>query len=47
MMDVASIIRNGFDEAYVEKWAKKLGVEELLQECFELLNKNYVDGHDS
>lgn len=47
MMDVASIIRNGFDKDYVEKWAKKLGLKELLQECFELLDKNYVDGHDS
>lgn len=47
MRDVASIIRNGFDENYVEKWAEQLGVKELLQECFELLNKNYADGHDS
>ena len=47
MMDVASIIRNGFDEDYVEKWATVLGVKELLQKCFEILNKNYVAGHDS
>lgn len=47
MTDVANIIRNGFDEDYVEKWADKLEVKELLRECFELLNKNYVDGHDS
>ena len=47
MLDVASIIRNGFDEDYVKIWARKLGVEMLLEECFELLNKNYDDGHDS
>ena len=47
MRDVASIIRNGYDENYVKDWAKNLGVEEILQECFELLEKNYVDGHDS
>lgn len=47
MRDVASIIRNGYDRDYVENWAKKLGVEDLLKECFELLEKNYVDGHDT
>ena len=47
MLDVASIIRNGYDKNYVEKWAKKLGVDELLKECFELLDKNYDDRYDS
>lgn len=47
MLDVVSIIRNGFDEDYVNRWARKLGVEDLLRECFELLNVNYDDGHDS
>lgn len=47
LSDVASIVRNGYEEDYVNRWAKKLGVEELLKECFELLNKNYDDGHDS
>lgn len=47
MLDVASIIRNGFERNYVEHWAKKLGVDELLQECFELLERNYDDGYDS
>jgi hypothetical protein len=47
MLDVASIIRNGFDKLYVEKWAEKLGVDELLKECFELLERNYDDRHDS
>ena len=47
MRDVAGIIRNGYDVNYVEDWAKKLGIEDLLQECRELLEKNYVDGHDS
>jgi hypothetical protein len=47
MLDVASLIRNGFDKDYVNNWAEKLGVERLLKECFELLGKNYVDGHDA
>ena len=47
MLDVASIIRNGFDKDYVEIWAEKLGVENLLAKCFALLEKNYDDGHDS
>ena len=46
MRDVASIIRNGYDEKYVEDWAKKLGVEDMLEECRELLENNYVDRHD-
>ena len=47
LLDVASLIRNPFDKDYVGNWAKNLGIEELLQECFNLLEKNYVDGHDS
>jgi hypothetical protein len=41
MLDVASIIRNGFDKEYVDDWARKLGVEKLLAECFELLDVHY------
>lgn len=47
LLDVASILRNGYQEDYVNQWARKLGVEELLKECFDLLNKHYDDGHDS
>ena len=47
LLDVASILRNGYDEDYVNLWAKKLGVEELLEECFKLLNANYDDRHNS
>lgn len=47
LLDVASIIRNGYDEEYVKIWAKKLDIENLLNECFALLEKNYADGHDS
>lgn len=47
MRDVANLIRNGFDKEYVDSWAIKLGVDDLLKECFELLEKNYVDGYDS
>jgi hypothetical protein len=47
MRDIASIIRNGYDEEYVNFWAEKLGTKDLLKDCIELLNKNYVDGYDS
>lgn len=46
LLDVASVIRNRYDVDYVEKWARKLGVEDLLRECFELLKRNYDDRHD-
>jgi hypothetical protein len=47
MLDVASVIRNGFDSDYVEKWSKVLGVDKLLEDCFALLEKNYDDGHNA
>ena len=47
MRDIASIIRNGYDEEYVNFWAENLGVKNLLENCIELLGKNYVDGYDS
>lgn len=47
MRDVASIIRNGYDETRVKNWAEKLGVEELLKECIALIEDNYVEGYDS
>ena len=47
MRDVASILRNGYDKEYVDYWVKKLGTQDILQECFELLERNYVDGYDS
>jgi len=47
MRDIASIIRNGYDKEYVNFWAEKLGTKDLLKDCIELLNKNYVDGYDS
>jgi len=47
MRDVASIIRNGYDEKYVQEWANKLDIENLLQDCRELLERNYDDGYDS
>lgn len=47
MRDVANLLRNGYDVDYVNKWADKLGVSDMLAECFVLLEKNYVDGYDS
>jgi hypothetical protein len=45
--DVANILRNGYDEKYVEDWATKLGVNDLLAECGKILGENYVEGYDS
>jgi len=45
--DVASIIRNGYDEKYVQQWSEKLGLLGMLQECKEYLERNYVDGYDA
>jgi hypothetical protein len=42
MRDVANLLRNGYDIDYVNKWAEKLGVSDLLAECFVLLEKNYA-----
>lgn len=47
MRDVASILRNDYDENYVEMWAERLGVKNLLNECLEMLKENYVEGYDS
>lgn len=47
MRDVASILRNGYDEKYVREWAQKLEIESLLEECIELVDSNYVEGYDS
>lgn len=47
MRDVAGILRNGYDKNYVEHWAKKLGVEDLLNECLKKPDENYVEGYDS
>jgi hypothetical protein len=45
--DVANILRNGYDEDYVERWATKLEVKGLLAECLKILGENYVEGYDS
>ena len=47
MRDVASIIRNGYDEEYVKQWTTKLGLDEIMGETQRYLERNYVDGHDS
>ena len=47
MRDVASILRNGYDENYVQTWAEKLGVKDLLNKCLEMIEENYVEGYDS
>ncbi|MGI8786537.1 MAG: DUF6036 family nucleotidyltransferase [Pyrinomonadaceae bacterium] len=47
MRDVASILRNGYDKNYVEGWAEKLEVKDLLERCLEMIKENYVEGYDS
>ena len=37
--DAASIMRNGYDEKYVEEWAKKLGIEDWLKEAVGMSGK--------
>lgn len=46
-LDVASIVRNGFDEKYVGEWIAKLSLEDVFEECKQLLNRNYDGGYDS
>ncbi|MEZ5344588.1 MAG: DUF6036 family nucleotidyltransferase [Pyrinomonadaceae bacterium] len=43
LLDVAGIIRNGFDKVYVDAWAKELELADFLAESFELLERNHVD----
>lgn len=43
MRDVTSIIRNGYNEQYVRNWAKKLGVEDILDECIRMIDVNYAE----
>lgn len=47
LLDVASIIRNGFDESYVDDWVAKLKLEEIFAESKRLLEQNYDAGHNS
>ena len=43
MRDVTGIIRNGYNEHYVRSWAKKLGVEDILDECIRMKDINYAE----
>jgi hypothetical protein len=47
LLDVAGIIRNGFDENYVGEWIAKLELEEVFAESKRLLQKNYDARYDS
>jgi hypothetical protein len=40
LRDVANILRNGYDETYVERWAKKLELTNLLSEAYRKLKEN-------
>lgn len=43
LTDVANLIRNPFDEAYVKNWTDKLDLVDLLNECYRSLDRNNVD----
>lgn len=40
--DVASIIRNGYDEEYVKSWAKKLDLEDILARALDRLENDHA-----
>lgn len=40
LRDVANILRNGYDEKYVERWANKLELTDLLSEAYRKLEEN-------
>jgi hypothetical protein len=40
LRDVANILRNGYDEKYVEGWTEKLGLLDLLNEALRKLEEN-------
>ncbi len=45
--DVSSLVRNGYDEEYVNGWAARLEVEELLKEASEKISDQYAEGYDA
>ncbi len=47
MRDVASILRNEYDEDYVRTWAKTLEIEDILDECIAMIEENYAEGYDA
>jgi len=40
--DVAGIIRNGYDEDYVNSWAKKLNLEDILARAIDKLENDHA-----
>lgn len=47
MRDVASILRNGYDINYVEEWAAKLEVLDILDDSRNLLSEQYAERYDT
>ncbi|HMT09928.1 MAG TPA: hypothetical protein PKA82_18225, partial [Pyrinomonadaceae bacterium] len=43
MNDIASLIRNPFDENYVIDWTGKLGTEDLLKDCYAIVDNEIED----
>jgi len=37
LRDAANVLRNGYDEDYVEKWAQRIGVDDFLQKALKML----------
>jgi hypothetical protein len=47
MRDVASMLRNPYDENYVKMWSEPLGVNDLLKESFRLLDEDHAERYDT
>jgi hypothetical protein len=47
LLDVASIIRNGYDKTYVSEWIEKLELQNVFEQSLELLKQNYDDRYNS
>lgn len=42
MTDVANIIRHGINDEYVNLWAKRLEVEDILEACRQKLDEDHA-----
>jgi len=42
LRDVRNLIQTGYDSEYVTRWTRKLGLQELLEEC---LNERHITGN--
>jgi len=43
LLDIADLMRQGYDEAYIDEWKERLGVSDLFQECLESIHQNNAE----